>query len=51
MINNLNGNYEVMEKQMPQLEIPRDIDSLDKTINHKEEDINRLDEKQEAPLK
>lgn len=42
MINNLNGNYEVMEKQMPQLEIPRDIDSIDKSLNHKEEDINLL---------
>lgn len=42
MINELNGNYEVMEKQMPQLEIPRDIDSIDKSLNHKEEDINLL---------
>lgn len=42
MINNLNGNYEVMEKQMPRLEIIRDIDDIDKTINHKEEDINLL---------
>lgn len=42
MINNLNGNYEVMEKQMPRLEIIRGIDDIDKTINYKEEDINLL---------
>ena len=42
MINDLNGNYEVMEKQMPQLEIPRTIDSLDKTLNHEEECIDLL---------
>lgn len=42
MINNLNGNYEVSEKQMPQLETLRNTDSINKTLNHKEKDINLL---------
>lgn len=42
MINDLNENYEVAEKQMPELEITRDMDSLAKALNNKEKDINLL---------
>lgn len=41
-LNNINRNSEGIEKQMPQLEIHRDIDSIDKTLNNKEEDVNLL---------
>ena len=38
------SDYEVCEKQMPKLEIIRDIDDIDKTINNKEKDINSLED-------
>lgn len=41
-LNNINRNSEGIEKQMPQLEIHRDIDSIDKTLNNKEEYVNLL---------
>ena len=41
-LNNINRNSEGIEKQMPQLEIHRDIDSIDKTLNNKEKDVNLL---------
>ena len=41
-LNNISRNSEGIAKQMPQLEIQRDIDSIDKTLNNKEEDVNLL---------